>query len=226
MLGQLPHAQLSNEGTLSWISILDDRVTSLSTHVQLDGDSSHCAEDEVVIAPLWTRTLEGATPIGYLAVDLNGDGFDEIFINHHDQDRDEATWMVSILDGSTGQVLAQMTSGAILGQLSWTLNGEGEPQLDLLITEDSPAHDELGAKPSTIQLKRINLSELSSSLIGSSEDVILIEGRSLWDTPLMNTSPIWRSAPIDHTDEFKQLEVIDHQGENAVLLRYDRRERG
>ena len=224
--GRLPHIQLSSEGEGRWVSILDDQVSLLTIRDRVSNDQ-HCSDEERVISPLWTVNLKGATPLGLMSIDLNNDGFDELWINHHVEEVGmQDRWGISILDGATGVSLAYKVGLSILGRFDWTIDDRGELQLDLLVSQDHLINGTLGSIPSTIQLSRINISELATHITEGFENPLLFEGVSLWETPLFNAKPLWRDAPIHGTSEFKELSLIDHENSPAVLISYDLLESG
>ncbi len=220
VVNRLPYTFIKGRDDLTWVSVVDDRVSSLELRSYQVTDL-HCDEGDKVMGERWHTELIGASPIGFLHVDLNGDQEDELWVNYiDDHDSTERRWRTAILDGASGELLGHLESGVSLGQVSESVNEEGEEVIDLLITLDTPVERPLGETASSLQLLRLNLSELSQALYGESSLSPLL-GEILWEEPILNSVPMWRESAHHDTSEFKRLQRIDHQGAAAVLLSID-----
>lgn len=218
--GRLAYKPLSNLDSASWVSVLDDQVSMLKVRDRQAIDL-HCDPHEQVLSPTWTTTLDQATPIGLFNMDLTRDNFDEIWVNHHHgspSSNASSEWMVSILDGLTGEVIATLSNMAILGQLSWQADPSGQVSIDLLVAINPPSKWLPGAIASDIQAIRVNLTELNDRL--RPENLPLeVSYQPLWPDPISQVKPIWTPEAVSHTSEFQKLELLDGSQGQSILMK-------
>ena len=224
--GKLPYKSLNNEQSWAWLSVLDEQVSYLGIRAYEDRDY-HCESDEEVIAPIWQTNLVNASPRGLINIDLNADGLDEIWVNHHTrfpENNGEPQWMSSIIDGRTGQILATLSGMAVLSHLSWSVNDLGESLVDILVSIAPNSAWPIGDIASDYQIIRVNLSQFNQ-MYEASESLDLIY-ESMWAQPLRSVQPIWQGALLKDSSEFSRvLKIRNNREQHLVFKRINNQER-